>query len=700
MKLATRLTVVSLLLIASAARAQTPRDLAGRYEGGVTLPTGELKVVVVLREEGSGLGGVIDIPQQGAKALPLEKLSIGNGEVSFSIAGVPGAPTFRAKAAGPVSVLSGRFTQGPGDFPFTLTKAAADAQAKAALADFAAVVEKILKDHETPGAAVAVVHNDAVVLAEGFGLRDVEANAKVTKDTLFAIGSSSKAFTAMSLGLLVDDGRLAWDEPLSKVLPELKLFDRVATERLTARDLVTHRSGLPRHDLLWYGADFTRADMVRRLAFLEPSADLRVKWQYQNLMFMTAGYLAGKLSGSDWETVVRERIFGPLGMKTANFAVADMGRSADAAKGYGRVSEKLQKLPYRDISAVGPAGSINASAAEMAQWVRMHLANGQVDSKRVASEAVVREMRQPFVTIATTSPDPEIQNPAYGLGWFVDNYRGKVRVHHGGNIDGFSAMVAMIPSENAGVVVLTNANGSPAATVIANAALDRLAGLTPIDWSARFAARRDAARAAAKKAKTAAGGSRKAGTKPAHPLAEYAGVYEHPGYGEIAVTEKAGALSARLHAIEFDLAHWHFETFDAMPKDPAVGETPLKTRFETGVRGDVVSLHVPLDALVSPIVFQKKPPARLTDPSFLAPLAGRYQSIDNPGLVVTVAASGASLTAIVPGQPVYALLPYRGTEFDLKGLTGYSLRFTLDTAGKPTGADLVQPDGVYALVRR
>jgi CubicO group peptidase (beta-lactamase class C family) len=691
-----------ILLAAAVAFAQTPKDVAGRYEGSIQIPGAPLKVIVELKDGTAGLGGTIDIPQQGARGVALEKAAAGNGEVTFAIAGIPGAPTFRARVGPDFAkdgTLSGQFTQGPGTFPFTLKRASTQEKAKAALDGFAAAVEAILKAHKAPGAGIAIVKDDTVVFSDGIGLRNLETKAKVSRDTLFAIGSSTKAFTALSVALLVDDGKLAWDEPVSKVLPEFRLQDRSASERLTPRDLLTHRSGLPRHDLLWYGADFTREDMVRRVAYLEPSADLRAKWQYQNLMFMTAGYLAGKLSGTSWEALVKGRIFDPLGMKTAGFSVADMEKAPDAALGYNVSGDQAKRLPYRNISAVGPAGSINASALEMAQWVRLHLAYGRIGDTRIASEATIREMHQPFATIDARSADPEIQNPGYGLGWFVDNYRGRVRVHHGGNIDGFSAMVAMIPSENVGVVVLTNANGTPAASNIANLALDRMLGLEPIDWSGRAVARRDAAKAASEKAKKATGGARKAGTRPAHALAEYAGEYEHPGYGVVTVTEKAGALRARLHAIELALEHWHFETFNAIPEDPAVGETPFKARFETSVRGDVVSLELPLDPLVSPIRFKKKPPARLLDPAFLATLAGDYRSPDNPGLVVTVAVSGPNLTATVPGQPAYVLVPYSGVEFDLKGLTGYSMRFNLDPALKPLTADLLQPDGVYNLRR-
>lgn len=287
-----------ILLAAAVAFAQTPKDVAGRYEGSIQIPGAPLKVIIA--DGTAGLGGTIDIPQQGARGVALEKAAAGNGEVTFAIAGIPGAPTFRARVGPDFAkdgTLSGQFTQGPGTFPFTLGTDFHQ-KAKAALDGFGAAVEAILKAHKAPGAGIAIVKDDTVVFSDGIGLRNLETKAKVSRDTLFAIGSSTKAFTALSVALLVDDGKLAWDEPVSKVLPEFRLQDRSASERLTPRDLLTHRSGLPRHDLLWYGPAglHTRGHgAARRLP--RTLADLRAKWQYQNLMFMTAGYLAGKLPG-------------------------------------------------------------------------------------------------------------------------------------------------------------------------------------------------------------------------------------------------------------------------------------------------------------------------------------------------------------------------------------------------------------------
>ena len=237
------------------------------------------------------------------------------------------------------------------------------------LAGYDSFVNQALKDWEVPGIAIAIVKNGEVILAEGFGMRDVAGKLPVTRDTLFAIGSCTKAFTTFVMGTLVDEGKLDWDKPVRAFAPEILLQDRDARDLITPRDLVTHRSGLPRHDLVWYNATLSRQEIVRRLPYLEPSEPIRSKFQYNNIMFMTAGYLVDSLAGMPWEEAVRKRIFEPLEMKSANFSVKDSQKSADFAKPYDNRDDLVVLIPFRDITNTGPAGSINSSVKDMARWL-------------------------------------------------------------------------------------------------------------------------------------------------------------------------------------------------------------------------------------------------------------------------------------------------------------------------------------------
>lgn len=695
------LLAISTALATGPTSAQTPTP-AGRWEGAISVPGTELQIILTLTAPGTAWSGTIDIPAQGAAALPLGKVAVEGSTVSFTLPGVPGEPAFKGTLAPDGASISGSFTQAGQTFPFKLQrKADPSAVASSALEGFDAFIESAMKNWRVPGLAVAIVKDGTVVLAKGYGARNLQANLPVTADTLFAIGSSTKAFTTMAMGSLVEEGKLAWDEPVTKYLPAFELKDKVAGTGMTPRDLVTHRSGLPRHDLVWYNAKLSRDELVAALKYLEPNEGFREKFQYQNLMFLTAGHLAAKVAGMSWEDVIRTRILDPLGMKNTNFAVSVSQKGRDFATPYTLKDKVAGDIPFRVIDTVGPAGSINSSVNDMAKWLQLHLGAGAVDGKRIVAARQVQEMHRPQMVIQTFPglfDDPEIQLPAYGLGWFVESYRGKKRVHHGGAIDGFMAQVSFLPSEGIGVVVLTNLGGNPLPDIVARHASDRLMGLEPIDWNGRALKRREVAETASAAAKKAAGDERKAGTKPAHTLADYAGEYAHPAYGSVIVTVRGDSLSARFHDIPMRLNHWHFETFRADLEEKSLAELKLFFQFFTDAQGEVDRLTVPFEPSVEPIAFKKLPPARLTDAGFLEQLAGEYAMADNPAFKMAVTLNGSTLSLTLPGQPPLELEPAHGTTFNLKGLSGFSARFVL-TEGKPVELKVLQPNGVFTLTK-
>ncbi|MBM3297809.1 MAG: beta-lactamase family protein, partial [Candidatus Aminicenantes bacterium] len=374
------------LFLASAAWAALAPDLAGRWKGAIELPSLKLEVDLdfALLEDGTWKGD-ISIPAQNARDLPLSGIALHGADFTCAIAGVPGDPTFRGKLASDGGTISGEFTQAGQSFPFTLKRGEDPAAAAARdLAGFDDLVARGLKELNVPGVAVAVVRDGRVVLAKGYGYRDAERQAPMTADTLLAIGSSSKAFTTFALGVLVDRGLVEWDKPVRAAIPWFKLRDPLAGERLTPRDLVTHRSGLPRHDLVWYNnAGVSREEFVRRLEHLEPTADLRTRFQYNNLMFLTAGYLVETLTGKSWEDSIRDVVFAPLGMGRSNFSVEDSKKDADHALPYVFRDKKIAVIPFRNIDVVGPAGSINSSVNEMSRWLLVHLGGGRIDGRAV-----------------------------------------------------------------------------------------------------------------------------------------------------------------------------------------------------------------------------------------------------------------------------------------------------------------------------
>lgn len=568
-------------------------------------------------------------------------------------------------------------------------------------ASFDAWVDAERAKWNVPGVAVAIVRGDEILLARGYGLRDREKSLPATGKTVFAIGSCTKAFTTFTMATLVDEGRLEWQKPVRTWMPEFALKDPVASERMTPVDLVTHRSGMPRHDLLWYNADASRKEMVGRLRDLEPNKDFRTDFQYNNAMFLTAGYLVERITGKSWEDAVRERIFAPLGMTSANFSVADSQRAPDFALPYEERDDTVQRLEFRNITNVGPAGSINASVEDLAAWMRVHLNGGKLGEKKLLNASTVADLHTPVMeTGRRISPlDPDVIPGGYALGWFTDTYRGFRRVQHGGNIDGFSALVVMVPQQKVGVAILVNTGGSGFPNVVARHALDWLLGLPAKDWSAERLAWKKQGRDVEKEGQAKKATARKGGTKPVHPMAEYAGEYEHPAYGVLKVVEAAGALSMTYNAITTPLEHWHYEVWNGKKIEGEKADNTfedMRLLFRTGFSGEVDAVEAPFEPAVANIVFTRRGDARLSDPAYLARFVGTYVLGVSR---FTFFVKGSELVFEVNGQKQPQLVPDRGDRFTLKGAAGFSMEFVSNPNGKVTEMKLVQPDGVFALKR-
>jgi CubicO group peptidase (beta-lactamase class C family) len=554
---------------------------------------------------------------------------------------------------------------------------------------------KLSAEWKVPGMAVSVVKSGKVIYAQGLGLRDVNQGLKVTPNTLFAIGSCSKAFTAADVGILVDEGKVGWDKPVRTYLPAFKLSDEVASEQMTPRDLLSHRSGLPRHDLMWYGSSFSRKELFDRLQYLEPNRDFRAVWQYQNLMVMTAGYLVEEVSGMSWEDFTRKKILDPLGMKASNFSVEDSKKAPDFALPYAERKDKIELIPFRNIDAVGPAGSINSNVMEMANWVMCNLNKGKFGDKQIVSEASLGQIQSPQMVMPQPLQYKETFYPSYGMGWMIVPYRGHLMLQHGGGIDGFSALVCLMPQDDFGMVILTNRSGTSLPGILVYNICDRLLGLDQVDWNTRIRDQLNKARAAAEKAQKEADQNRKSGTQPSHPLEEYAGEYEHPGYGVISITKEGETLKAKFNSPDGALSHYHYDVFEVAGE----GEGPKqKISFTTDIRGNISSLSVQLEPSVKDIVFNRAASKAVLEKSFLEKFVGKY---DLMGTEIAIALKEEkTLTLTVPGQPVYELVPFKGAEFTLKGLQGYSVEFKMDASGAVTEAVFHQPTGTVSAKKK
>ncbi len=663
---------------------------AGRWEGAVRTPAGELRMTIEL-VAGDPWSGSVDIPQQGAQGLALTEIRIAGDSAVFAIADIPGDPTFRGVVAG--DSLTGAFTQGGSVLDFGFVRAEARVRESiAALDSIGPWIEEVLEELKVPGVGVGVVKDGEVIHLAGYGLRDVEAELPATPSTLFAIGSSSKAFTAAAIGLLVDDGVADWDDRVQHHIPEFALADTVVASRITLRDLLTHRSGLPRHDVIWYAnPEVGREELLDRMAHLQPTADLRARWQYNNFGFMVAGVAVERMSGQSWEAFVDERIFTPLGMERSNFDILSLPEMGDHARGYGEEDEEFVVLPYRAIPAMGPAGSINSSAEEMVEWLRLQLSGGEGPAGRILSDAIVREMQDPHMVVGGR-PNGTLEGPmSYGLGWFVQPYRGHYRVQHGGNIDGFSALVELYLDDALGIVVLSNRNGSPAPARISERIADHVLGLEIIDAGDAGEGDDEEEDDEEEDEESEKGPE----GPPSHDWPAYAGPFEHPGYGAFEVRAGDDGLEV-IYGIEtFPLEHLRFDAFRIADEDsPFDG---IRLRFLTSLDGQVNELEIGLEPAADPVLLRRAPDPSTEDPAFLERLVGRYRFQTQ---TVTVARRGTTLTVTVPGQPTYTLVPREGTVFGAEELPdSYRIRFELPEEGPAATLTFRQPNGNFTFER-
>jgi len=552
-------------------------------------------------------------------------------------------------------------------------------------------VNEQLAAWEVPGCAIAAVRDGDVVLAAGWGRRDLETGLPATSDTLFAIGSVTKAFTAATVGALVDDGLLEWERPLRDFLPDLRLHDPVVTDRLTVVDLLSHRSGLPRHDLAWLGhPDRSRAELVRRLRFLPLSRDLRQAFQYCNLGYMVAGHLVEVLSGTPWEDYLRTRLLTPLGMDRSNLSVDNMRADPDHASAYERRQGVILPVPPRPVTAMAPAGAVNSSAADMARWLLAQLGGGQIDGRAVMSPGTMARQHAPHMVLPEDPTFPASTRHAYGLGWLIGQYRGHRLTEHGGGIDGFQTECMLLPDDGIGVAVMTNTSSSAMAPVLAYRVLDELLGLEPFDWFAEFKARYDAAAAGIREVR----GARRVvpGAPLPRPLDAYASEYQHPGYGSLIITIDGGTLRPHLGTMDLSLAHRHYETFDLEWHELGDQSHLFPLMFLSDPDGDITALTVPFEPSVGPLRFDRLPDARARDPEVLRRLCGTYTM--GPIEVVVAQKGDRLLTVATPGAPPFELQAGRGLRFEVKGQPGITAEFELDETGAVVRL-VAQPLGIF-----
>ena len=468
----------------------------------------------------------------------------------------------------------------------------------AAVAQFDADVAKAVKAWKAPGLAIAVVRNDTVLFAKGYGVREMGKPEAVDADTRFAIGSTTKAMTVLALGMLVDEGKVRWDAPVIDYLPGFRLSDAYVTRELTVRDLLTHRTGLGNADLLWAGADYSAEEIFKRTATLPLAYSFRSGFVYQNIMYALAGDIVRAVSGMSWDAFLESRILGPLGMKSTVTRLAGITGKPNVAMPHGEVNDTLRVIRNRTVDPVAPAGSVWSSVNDMSRWMRFVLDSGRVNGKRLLSDSTFRQWLSPQ-TIAdpNTYPALTLSRPhffLYALGWFLQDYNGQAVAMHTGSIDGMSALIGLIPDKKLGVYVLANADHVELRHALMYEVFDRFGGAAGVkkrDWSADLLTMFDTQRAQAVAAQAQSASRRVMDTKPSLPTASYVGTYRHPTYGDAHITANGESLHARFgSAYDGDLKHWQYESFRARWASRQNGEGTIT--FKPDGMGRITSLQL------------------------------------------------------------------------------------------------------------
>jgi CubicO group peptidase (beta-lactamase class C family) len=452
-------------------------------------------------------------------------------------------------------------------------------------ADLDAYVASSMKTFEVPGMAVAIVKDGKIVVAKGYGVRKLGDPTPVDEFTMFGIGSNTKAFTTAALATLVDEGKLSWDDPVYQRLPGFVMYDPYVSHEMTIRDLLTHRSGmgLGEGDLLfWPHSTYTRDEIIYKLRFMKPASSFRSHYAYDNLLYMTAGQIIPAVTGISWDDYIRRHIFVPLGMTHSTVTNANLKPTDNVAVPHSKVDGKLQPIHFEVLDNAGPAGAINSGAADMAKWVQLQLNRGKfVDHDgtekdgRLFSEQRSREMWSPQTILPTGNPPPPLAGlkanfADYALGWALRDYHGRKLIGHTGGVAGYVSRVMLVPEENLGVVVLTNAEEDGAFDAILYHVLDHYFRVPPTDWIAGFKSLKDAEEKDAAETMKKAEASRAADSKPSLPLEKYAGVYTDAWYGPISIRkENAGLVITFDHTPSMigDLQPWQHDTFKAHWRD-------------------------------------------------------------------------------------------------------------------------------------
>ena len=567
------------------------------------------------------------------------------------------------------------------------------------LAGFDAFMEKTLKDWNAPGIGVGIVVGDKLVFAQGYGYRDYEKKLPITANTMYPIASNTKLFTAVAAGFLVEEGKLTWDQPIRESVPTINFYNSYLNNTITLRDMLAHRTGITRHDSIWYKSDYSTKELFERLKYLEPKEQPRQIFLYNNMMYAGVGYAIQLQSGKTWADFVREKILQPLEMTHTVYSIADMLKQPDYGVPFTerRDSSELYKIPYyEDTDGLAAAGAIISNIEDMSHWLIALMNNGKYNGKQILPPKVLQATLEPAIALPNAAGQTrgwwEVLNQAYGMGRWTASYRGRLVAFHGGDLPGFHSQISFMPNEHIGVLVFVIGNHTaPLYNPISYNIYERLLGMEPTPWTDRLLDIRLKNKKAGMEARSKAGFGRVPDTKPSHALTDFAGEYEHPAYGTLKIGMKDNQLQFDFHKIVLPLAHFHYDRFDT-PNDEENGKWSVN--FSTNPQGDIDRATMSLDE--GEVTFVRRP-AKL-DESTAQRIAGTYVTASGASFQV-VFKPGSGLYVVRVGAPDQKLVPYKGLKFRVPEFADVLIEF-VDENGQITAMKQIDPSGEYVSKRK
>lgn len=567
------------------------------------------------------------------------------------------------------------------------------------LQDFDAYVEKLLRDWNAPGVGVGIVAGGKLVFAQGYGDRNYAKKLPFTGKTLFPIGSNTKLFTAIAAGMLVESGELIWDEPIHDAVPDIRFYNNELNNTVTLRDMLSHRTGITRHDSIWYQRDsLTRKDVCDRLKYLKPEVSLRQTFLYNNLMYAAVGYIIELASGKTWEEFVRERIFEPLKMHDTVYTIDEMQKHSDYGVPFTekRDSNEIYQIPYYDeIGAAAPAGAIISNLEDISHWLIALMNDGKYQDRQIIPSRILKATLEPAIALPNVLGETtgwwELLNPVYGMGSQTAAYRGHLLTYHGGAIDGFHSQISFLPNKKLGVIAFTIGDHcAELIDIITYNVYERLLDLSQTPWSDRWLNVRLKAKQAAIEARSKADIDRVNHTNPSHALAEYVGDYAHPAYGMLKIELKDNNLQFNLGRIQLPLNHFHYNRFDT-PDDERFGKWSVN--FQVNSQGDVNQAVISLDE--KEVTFTRQ--TETLDSQLLAQLAGTYKTPAEFEFQVALKEDNF-LYLIVPGQPEEKLILYKDLKFQVERFSDMMFEFIIEN-DRVKALKQRDPSGEYILER-